>query len=246
MDDDEIDDVGDRPRHPLLKHLSTRLDGLTSAVLVFPLFVLYQVGILSGRGQNGVDFLTRALIEVGRRDMTNYLAIMGVLVAAYVAVLVILRNRGAFHPRAFVPMLAEASVYALVMGSIILYVMSQFLSVLPGLAVAEKTAALDVLVISAGAGFHEELIFRLILMGGLAWLLTGVTGQRRAWLIALVVSSLAFSIAHHIGPAAEAFTFGAFVYRALAGAFFALVYQVRGFAVAVWTHALYDVYVLSM
>ena len=102
------------------------------------------------------------------------------------------------------------------------------------------------LVISAGAGFHEELIFRLILMGGLAWLLTGVTGQRRAWLIALVVSSLAFSIAHHIGPAGEAFTFGAFVYRALAGAFFAVVYQVRGFAVAVWTHALYDVYVLSM
>jgi membrane protease YdiL (CAAX protease family) len=143
-------------------------------------------------------------------------------------------------------MILESTFYALVMGSVILFVMSSFLGVLPGLAVGGSGAPLDVLVISAGAGFHEELIFRLVIMGGLAWLLTGVMGQRRAWLVALVVSSLAFSIAHHIGPAGEAFTFGAFVYRALAGAFFALVYQIRGFAVAAWTHALYDVYVLSL
>lgn len=243
MDREHIDR---RPQHPLLRHLSDRLDGLTSAVLVFPLFLVYQLGILGGRGQNGVDVLTRAFIELGRRNLTNYLVIMGGLLAAYAAVLVILRKRGTFHPRAFVPMIVEATFYALIMGSIILYVMSSFLGVLPGLAVAESRHPLDVFVISAGAGFHEELIFRLVLMGGLAWLLTGVMGQKRAWLVALVVSSLAFSIAHHIGPAGEAFTFGAFVYRALAGAFFALVYQIRGFAVAAWTHALYDVYVLSL
>jgi hypothetical protein len=61
-----------------------------------------------------------------------------------------------------------------------------------------------------------------------------------------VLSSLAFSLAHHIGPAGEAFRFSAFVYRTLAGVFFAAIYQVRGFAVAAWTHALYDVYVLSL
>ncbi len=244
MDRDE--EIERRPQHPLVRHLSDRLDGLTSAVLVFPLFLFYQVGILSGRGQNGVDFLTRAFIELGRRDLTNYLVIMGGLLVGYAAVLVILRKRGTFHPRAFLPMLVESTFYALVMGSVILFVMSSFLGVLPGLAVSGSGGPLDVLVISAGAGFHEELIFRLVLMGGLAWLLTGVMGQRRAWLIALVVSSLAFSMAHHIGPAGEAFTFGAFVYRALAGAFFALVYQIRGFAVAAWTHALYDVYVLSL
>jgi membrane protease YdiL (CAAX protease family) len=101
-------------------------------------------------------------------------------------------------------------------------------------------------VISAGAGFHEELIFRVIVMGGLAWLLTGLTGPGRAWIVALVLSSLVFSLAHHVGPVGEPFTFAAFVYRTLAGVFFALVYHVRGFAVAAWTHALYDVYVLSL
>jgi membrane protease YdiL (CAAX protease family) len=251
MERDEIDRLHARsrprgPQHPLLRHLSDRLDGLTSAVLVFPLFLVYQLGILSGRGQNGVDFLTRAFIELGRSNLQNYLVIMGGLLVAYAAVLVILRKRDTFHPRAFLPMLVESTFYALVMGSIILFVMRSFLGVLPGLAVGGSGSPLDVFVISAGAGFHEELIFRLVLMGGLAWLLSGIMGMRRAWLIALVVSSLAFSLAHHIGPAGEAFTFAAFVYRALAGAFFALVYQIRGFAVAAWTHALYDVYVLSL
>ena len=131
------------------------------------------------------------------------------------------------------------------MGSLILFVMQRFLGVLPGLFIGVQNP-IDVLVISAGAGFHEELIFRLGLMGGLAWLLSGITQKRRAWVIALAVSSVLFSLAHHIGPSGEAFTFAAFVYRTLAGVFFALVYQVRGFAVAAWTHALYDVYVLSL
>jgi hypothetical protein len=234
------------PSSPWLAHLRGRLDGITSAILVFPLFLGYQLGILSGRGQNGVDLLTRSLVQVAERDLGNYLAILGVMLVVYAAVVVVLRRRGRFDPRAFGPMLAESALYALTMGSIILFIMNQVVGVVPGLAVGGTHAAADVLVISAGAGFHEELVFRVVIMGGLAWLLTGVTGKSRAWMIALVVSSVVFSLAHHIGPSQEAFTFAAFVYRTLAGAFFALVYQVRGFAVAAWTHALYDVFVLSL
>ncbi|MEM6295754.1 MAG: CPBP family intramembrane glutamic endopeptidase [Myxococcota bacterium] len=238
-------DRSSSPQNPLWRYLSGRLDGLSSAILVFPLFLVYQIGILSGRGQNGVDFLTRALIELGKQDVTNYLITMTVLLVAYAAVIVLLRKRGSFSPQAFGPMLLESSIYALIMGSIILFVMRKFLGVLPGLFIGVNNPV-DVLVISAGAGFHEELLFRLFIMGGLAWLLTGLTGKRRAWLIALAVSSVLFSVAHHIGPSGEAFTFAAFIYRCLAGVFFALVYQVRGFAVAAWTHALYDVYVLTL
>lgn len=233
------------PSHPLIAHLRGRIEGLTSAILVFPLFLIYQLGILSGRGQNGVDFATRALIRVSERNVTHYLVILAGLLLAYAAIVVLLRRRGHFSPRAFVPMLAESTFYALVMGSLIVFVLQQFAGIVPGLVVG-GAGPLDVVVISAGAGFHEELIFRVILMGGLAWLLTGLTGAKRAWLLALVLSSLAFSLAHHLGPVGETFTFAAFVYRTLAGVFFALVYQIRGFAVAAWTHALYDVYVLSL
>jgi len=222
------------------------MDPLTSAILAVPLFLFYQVGILSGRGQNGVDFVTRALIEVAQRDVTNYLVILAATLGIYGAFLVILRKWGSFHPRAFLPMLAESAFLALIMGSVIVFVIQQFAQLVPSLAVGGSRSPLDVLVISAGAGFHEELIFRVILMGGLAWLLTGLTGRKRAWLIGLVLSSIAFSLAHHIGPAGEPFAFTAFTYRTLAGVFFALVYQIRGFAVAAWTHALYDVYVLSL
>jgi hypothetical protein len=234
------------PAHPLVAHLRGRLDGLTSAILVFPLFLVYQLGILGGRGQNGADFVTRALIRVSHSDLSNYLVILAGMLLAYASVVVLLSRRGRFSPRAFLPMLVESTFYALVMGTIIVFVLQQFARIVPGLAVGAGAGGLDVVVISAGAGFHEELIFRVILMGGLAWLLTGLTGPGRAWVVALVLSSLGFSLAHHLGPVGEPFTFAAFTYRTLAGVFFALVYQVRGFAVAAWTHALYDVYVLSM
>jgi hypothetical protein len=242
-----IDDYDEDEPTPsrLTATLGRRVDSLGSAILVFPLLLIYQLGILSGRGQNGVDFITRALIGVARRDVGNYLIVLAGMLVVYAAVVVLLRRRGSFHPSDFLPMLVESSVYALVMGSLIMFVINQFASLVPGLVVG-GAGPLDVIVISAGAGFHEELMFRLLLMGGLGWLLSGIMNPRRAWISALVLSSIAFSLAHHIGPAGEAFTFAAFVYRVLAGAFFALVYQVRGFAVAAWTHALYDVYVLTL
>lgn len=245
MRDHDEDAVDTAPEGRLTQTLGRRIDSLGSAVLVFPLLLIYQLGILSGRGQNGVDFVTRALIGVARRDVSNYLVILAVMLVVYAAVVVLLRKRGTFHPRDFLPMLVESSVYALVMGSIIMFVINQFASLVPGLAIGER-GTLDIIVISAGAGFHEELVFRLLLMGGIGWLLSGIVSPRRAWVGALILSSLAFSLAHHIGPAGEAFTFAAFIYRFLAGALFALIYQLRGFAVAAWTHALYDVYVLSL
>ncbi len=241
-----------RPRSrpgALSAHFGGRIDPFTSAVLVFPLFLTYQLGILGrgGSGQNGVDLVTRTLIELCERDLGNYLGVIGALLLGYAALLVILRQHGRFNPRVFLPMVAESAFYATTMGTLILFAIHRFLEVIPQLAVGGGAIPLgDIVVISAGAGLHEELIFRVIGMGGLGFLLAGITGPRRAWVFALVLSSLIFSLAHHLGPAGEVFTFAAFVYRALAGVFFALVYQLRGFAVAAWTHALYDIYVLSL
>jgi hypothetical protein len=237
----------------IINHLSGRVDPLTSAILVFPLFLIYQLGILLSRGLNGVDFVTASLVQACERDLGNYLFALSGMLLTYAAILLLLRQRDTFDPKAFVPVVLESSFYALSMGSIILFVMHRFVELVPGLSAGSQLSAalasglsfLDVVVISAGAGLHEELIFRLIGVGGLSWLLAGVMGEKQAWLTAVLVSSLVFSLAHHIGPHGEPFTFAAFVYRSLAGLFFALVYQVRGLAVAVWTHTIYDVYVLT-
>lgn len=95
-----------------------------------------------------------------------------------------------------------------------------------------------------GAGIYEELIFRLLLFSGLliAFRTLNLSGLLSVGLAALL-SSLIFSAAHHIGPHGEPLDGYAFLFRTLAGLYFALLYQWRGFGIAVGAHACYDVVV---
>ena len=45
---------------------------------------------------------------------------------------------------------------------------------------------------------------------------------------------------HHIPPYGDPLHLGVFMFRVLAGACFGLLFWFRGFAIAVYTHALYD------
>ena len=106
----------------------------------------------------------------------------------------------------------------------------------------------DVFVMSLGAGVWEEAVFRLGIMTGVVMLLERLLGLGR-WLavtIALLVSSALFSAMHHIPPYGDPLQLGVFTFRVLAGCFFGLIYWTRGFAIAVYTHAIYDVYVLLL
>jgi membrane protease YdiL (CAAX protease family) len=137
------------------------------------------------------------------------------------------------------------------MGSLIVFVMTRGLGISPRLAggaggfVAQQGLATRI-VMSLGAGVYEETVFRLGIMTGIVALLTRVLGLRR-WLavvLALIVSAALFSAMHHIPPYGDPFRVGLFLFRLLAGICFGLIYWYRGFAVAVYTHALYDLYVL--
>jgi hypothetical protein len=101
---------------------------------------------------------------------------------------------------------------------------------------------------SLGAGFYEELAFRVGLFGVGAWIVRQMWGRGpTALLVALgwaVVAALAFSGWHHLGPMADAFDARVFAYRAVCGLVLTAIYAVRGFAPAVWTHALYDVWAM--
>ena len=133
------------------------------------------------------------------------------------------------------------------MGSLIVFVMTRVFDISPRLAggIAGQSFGTRV-VMSLGAGVYEETVFRLGIMAGLAALLERGVGFRRwvAALVALIVSSVLFSAMHHIPPYGDPFTIGVFTFRVLAGACFGLIFWFRGFAVAVYTHALYDLYVL--
>ena len=222
---------------------SAHRDALTQAILVFPLFAIYQLGVILGARGNAADFVSGLLIDLSRHDPVLYLQLVLGMVVVYGLTIWGLRRSGTFHPSDFVPVLLESGGYALVMGSIILFVMRHVLGGVPGLALG-AVGPVEVIVVSAGAGFHEELLFRMVLLGGTAKLLSGFTSRRAAWLWAMAISSLLFSLVHHVGVYGDPFDRGIFVYRALAGVYFGLIYVFRGFAMAAWTHALYDVYVL--
>ena len=62
----------------------------------------------------------------------------------------------------------------------------------------------------------------------------------------VVCVALLFSGAHHVGPLGDPFTLPVFTYRVLAGVIFGLIFYYRSLAHAVYTHFLYDVYVLVL
>ena len=64
-----------------------------------------------------------------------------------------------------------------------------------------------------------------------------------AWAIA---SAVVFSGWHYVGPLSDPFHVQTFVFRAVCGLVLTAIYGFRGFAPAVWTHALYDVWVMVL
>ncbi|MFZ9885989.1 MAG: hypothetical protein ACO3JL_00700, partial [Myxococcota bacterium] len=72
----------------------------TSILLVLPLFVAYQIGILATGGlRNGVDFMTDALFALVGGSVPGYLAVNGSVLLVLVVTLLVLRRRGELHPR---------------------------------------------------------------------------------------------------------------------------------------------------
>ncbi len=107
---------------------------------------------------------------------------------------------------------------------------------------AERAAALAVIFL--GAGIYEEVLFRLCLLPMCHGLFrtSGVRPALAAFMAA-VATSLAFSLAHYVGPAGEPFRLFSFAFRTFAALFFALLFMLRGFGIAVGTHAAYDLIV---
>jgi membrane protease YdiL (CAAX protease family) len=230
------------------KKRTHKTNHLTSILLVLPLLLFYEVGVLFADVMNGADFLTGALLRL--TGLKGFLVIQAVMLLLAIGLAFYLRRSQRFEMRHFIPVLLESGVYALTMGTLILFVMTDLLGIDPRLAAgaAKQIGLFDKLVLSVGAGVFEELVFRLVLLGGLSWLGTHAL-KLRGWvslLIAFGISSVLFSLAHHIGPMGEPLRVGVFTYRVMAGLFFGALFQFRGFPIAVWTHALYDIYVMLL
>jgi hypothetical protein len=234
------------------QYLTTRVDPLTSLFLVLPMFVVYQIGTLMMMDchagvcawrANGVDFLTGNLLALTGGSRLVYAAIALGASAALASGALWARKRSKLSPKLFVPVLIESAALASIIGPASILLSRAIF----GLGATGSGSWLSDVVASCGAGLHEELVFRAGMFAGLAWLLARAGLARwQSLLISGALSSIAFSLVHHVGPLGEPFTARAFVFRAFAGALFAVIFRVRGFAIAAWTHCLYDVWVFTL
>jgi Type II CAAX prenyl endopeptidase Rce1-like len=228
-----------------------------SLTFALPLLLLYEVLAfsLSGREfagvRNGADVLLKSLfMALGGR---NGLIVFGAILVGAGGWLVWRDWRGRHvEPRLFAAMAVESSVYALGFG-LVTSILTTLL--LPGLATYGSISLLAVhadtrwnlvtqLMISLGAGIYEELLFRVLLVSGLAWLMGRILRLRptSAAVFAVLVGALIFSAFHYIGPYGDNFALVSFTFRAVAGVLFSGLYLLRGFGITAWTHALYDVF----
>jgi membrane protease YdiL (CAAX protease family) len=217
-------------------------------MLVFPLFLIYQVGVLFTLPMlNGADFVTTLLIGSFGLTRTGYLAFLAGVLFLFLVTVAALGRRQHFNRAVIIPVVLESVIWALTMGSLIVFIMTRVLGISPRLAGGiEGQGLVTRFVMSLGAGVYEETVFRLGLLGGLVLVLEKVVRIARwaALIGALLLSSAVFSAMHHLPPYGDPIALGPFVFRLLAGVFFGLLFWRRGFAVAVYTHAFYDIFVL--
>jgi hypothetical protein len=238
MDVVEPEAGGDKPT----KKRDARTDLLGHLILTAPVFLLYHLGLLvSPSAANGADPITRMMGYLAGLSWTVYLGVMLLLAVIYVLVVHRLRKTKKFNPKRFPVVLLESTVYALVMGPLT----NLLLRKIHLIGMVEQMGPVDRVVASAGAGFYEELVFRLVGVGALLWFFKA--RKMKNWmavLLALLITSVVFSAFHYIGPGSDTFEVASFVFRLVLGVFLGAIFLLRGFATAVYAHFLYDVYVM--
>jgi hypothetical protein len=228
-----------------------------SVVLALPLLILYEtLAAMLSRGsplgvRNAADVILKSvfLTLAGRHGPLMFgIAIIGLgvwLVARDVRAHGT-RVRGAWYAA----MLGESVALALLFGIVVGWMTAGLLNGLPVFA-AGPVEGLDWwtrLMVSLGAGLYEELLFRVVLVTGLAVFAKRVLGWSTATsgVLAAVVGALIFSAFHYVGPFGDAWELRSFVFRFIGGLGFSTIYLLRGFGITAWTHALYDIFLLAL
>jgi len=210
------------------------------------MFVGYHLGVIFLPMRNAADVVTRELVALAGHDMAAYGGLTLAIGLVYVLILGLAGRGHALRWQRFALIGAEGIAYAVAMRVVASYVVGRvFLGPTPQGTYAG-------LVMSLGAGFYEELVFRVLLFGvGLkvfALFYPANTATRRIFvpvLWALATAAL-FSGWHYIGPLGDAFDAQSFLFRWVCGTAFVAIYALRGFAPVVWTHAVYDIWVMVL
>jgi len=220
-----------------------------SYVFALPLVFLYE--LLIRISQPGQDQIVRIAVDVWFRMLFTYagldaLTAIFVITAAVGGVIIYSKRKTlpTLKGRYFFWMLAECLLYALLFAILI----SQFLDLLLNMNSQEslnQLTKLQLFALSLGAGLYEELFFRVILVSGLFFLINLISDKTAlSYTASVVLAALLFSGVHYVGNFADSWAIEGFLFRFLFGLTLNVIYVIRGFGCAAWTHAIYDLIIV--
>jgi membrane protease YdiL (CAAX protease family) len=229
------------PLPGVLAYLKDSRDFATGFLFILPLLLAYEVGLVLLRSDviNWAHGTVRLVFHLfGRAEPLLFAAVIGTLVA------ISLRRADhlSFDLDLYGLMFVESLLYACALGLACSFLAQRLLPM--GTLTDDLTLARE-LVLSAGAGVYEEVLFRVILLGAIYYPLKAWCKLRPGLsaFIAITLSSLAFAACHHLGPYGDPLEAGRLAYRFGLGCLFAAIYVYRGLGIVVYTHTLYDVFV---
>jgi hypothetical protein len=235
-------------------------------LFVVPLLAIYEIGLFVTPAatpeelRNGADvWLRSALSEIGVSALYGAPCLIVFVLLAWL----LMTRQGWPSDRigVWVGMAAESAAYALLLLGLsqalwhlllradhVFGQPSQRIALLQwsaGRARSTPEPMWGQIVSYLGAGIYEETLFRLMLFGGLLRVFTWSEPKPSLLGVSLAAfaSALLFAGAHHLGPHGDPFNAYVLAFRTFAGLYFAWLYQMRGFGIAVGAHAGYDVLV---
>jgi hypothetical protein len=227
---------------------------LDDLALTLPIFVGYHLGVVFLPMRNAADLVTHELAALANYNMVMYAGLTLAIGILFAGVLLVLGREYSLSAKRFALVACEGVLYAVAMRLAAAYVVGKLhlAGGGDGITAVAALSPLSAVVMSLGAGFYEELAFRVGLFGlGRRLVLPffgASVGSRRA--IGLVLWAFAcaalFSGWHYVGELGDSFELRTFVFRWVCGVVFTAIYAFRGFAPVVWTHALYDIWVLAL
>ena len=188
--------------------------------------------------------MTSELRELAKHSLPTYACLTLAIGAAFVGDLLTFGRRKALEPSRFLLIFIEGSLYAILMRLAGSYVQGSLRLAQGGSA---EDGVFPSIVMALGAGFYEEVAFRVGLFGIGALTLRKVFSGSKVVLFTIAwgfIEAMAFSRWHYTGALGEDWDAGSFVFRAVCGLVLTAIFAFRGFAPAVWTHALYDLWVM--
>ena len=220
---------------------------LYSFLFTIPLFLIYEIGIFLTSSddmfvlRNGADALMRQILATF--GITGLYWIGVIFFIGFIITFILQRKyweQTQIHSDYFLLMMVESVVWSVLIYFLMTNVYLLLMNPTGSMLVQQVTLAV-------GAGIYEEFLFRVLLIAGISVILGFIfqwSDKSRNW-AAMVIAAGIFSSFHFIGEYGDFFSFNIFMIRFLAGIALGTLYFLRGFGITAWSHAVYDLIVLT-